>query len=85
MSNFSTTIFLVDSTIDIGKFLKSNNNFKIITFDHYLLNNPTFHIGFIENGVGLSNLRLTVDHSRLNLPRLSLKHFKKMKYLQWKR
>lgn len=34
MSNFSTPIFLVDSTIDIGKFLKSNNNFKIITFDH---------------------------------------------------
>lgn len=33
MSN-STQIFLLDSTIDANQFLKSNNNFKIITFDH---------------------------------------------------
>ena len=34
MSDFSNQIFLIDSTIDVGQFLKPNNNFKIITFDH---------------------------------------------------
>lgn len=30
----STQIFLIDSTIDVDRFLKSDNNFKIITFDY---------------------------------------------------
>ncbi len=35
MDDFST-LFLADSTIDIDKFLKSKNNFKIITFDYLI-------------------------------------------------
>ena len=34
MSDSSTQIFLIDSTIDVDRFLKSDNNFKIITFDN---------------------------------------------------
>ncbi|MBI4131936.1 MAG: UDP-N-acetylglucosamine 2-epimerase [Nitrosarchaeum sp.] len=34
MSDFSNQIFLIDSTIDVDQFLKSDNNFKIVTFDN---------------------------------------------------
>lgn len=47
MSNFSTQIFLIDSTINTEQFLKSNNDSKIITFDnaihHILLHNKIKH------------------------------------------
>jgi hypothetical protein len=34
MSDSSTQIFLIDSTINVDRFLKSNSNFKIISFDY---------------------------------------------------
>ena len=45
MSDFSTTIFLVDSTIDVDRFRKFDNNFKIITFDH------TIHRLLLQNKI----------------------------------
>ncbi len=38
MHNFSILVLLLDSTIEVGRFLKLDNNFKIMIFNHYFLN-----------------------------------------------
>ena len=45
MSDSSTQTFLIDSTVDVDKFLKSDNNFKIITFDN------TIHRLLLQNKI----------------------------------
>lgn len=45
MSDSSTSIFLIDSTTDVDRFLKSTSNFKIITFDN------TIHRLLLQNKI----------------------------------
>lgn len=68
MRDSSTQIFLIDSTIDVDKFLKSDNNFKIITFDntihHLLLQNKIKH-EVSDQYISKSDLDEILKHSMI--------------------
>ena len=68
MSNSSTQIFLIDSTIDTDQFLKSNNNFKIITFDypiHRLLLQNKINHEVSDQYISKSDLDYILKHSMI--------------------
>ncbi|EGP92881.1 UDP-N-acetylglucosamine 2-epimerase [Nitrosarchaeum koreense] len=68
MSDFSTQIFLIDSTVNTDQFLKSNNDSKIITFDntihHLLLHNKIGH-QVSDQYVSRSDLDDILKHSMI--------------------
>ena len=68
MSDSSTKIFLIDSTIDVDKFLKSDNNFKIVTFDntvHRLLLQNKINHEVSDQYISKSDLDNILQHSMI--------------------